>query len=169
LARAMLFFFMFILAALNADCPEVAISKIPEMNGKELADLNGKEVRMRGFLYTDSRQRLVLDTSPNLKSCCVGSEKNIERQVVVKDLLGRTDSGSPVLIQGTFLIQPEFGDSGKMIQYAVLSRSQLVVESPWSGIAAFVGILGVFPAFFIARKFFLGRGRRLDCGLYFLV
>lgn len=52
-----------------------------------IRDLNeglaDKQVEIRGFLYRTADHQLVLAGEPNLKSCCVGSEKNQAKQLFI--------------------------------------------------------------------------------------
>lgn len=131
---------VFVLPVLSSDVQEVFLAKISELNEQNVAALEGKTVKIRGFLYTDSRGRLILDASPNLKSCCRGTSSKIKQQVVIDGFVNPPDNRAPVLLQGSFSIQPTFSPENELIQYAILSEPEMINEFLFREVAILIAI-----------------------------
>lgn len=63
-------------------------------------DLDGQEIEIKGFLYQREDGLRVLANEPGLKSCCVGSLKFREKQLLIAGDLDAPNSHFPVTLQG---------------------------------------------------------------------
>ncbi len=137
-----------VLSDLSSDVQEVFLTEISELNEQDFAGLFGKTVKIRGFLYADSRGRLILDASPNLKSCCRGVSSKIKQQVVIDGYFDSPDHRTPVLLQGTFSVQPAFSADSELIQYAILSDPEMIDESSFREVVILIAIVAMAVVFY---------------------
>lgn len=96
---------------------------------RQMAIYNHHEVQIRGFLYRDLDNRLVLASEPNLKSCCVGSMQKIAQQVIVEGEFPEPPSSSKAAtLQGTFIVDPQWNANGKLVQIYRLERAIILPD-----------------------------------------
>ena len=81
----MLYFKFFLLfSILCVDLKAFPILTVDELSQDAIKDeFIGKEIQLRGFIYPFG-DAYVLDSQPNLKSCCIGPSKR--PQILVKNL-----------------------------------------------------------------------------------
>lgn len=68
----------------------------------------GKEISLRGFLYRSDDGNWILSQEPNLRSCCVGSAKKINSQVVLEGDINEVYLQKAVTIKGIWSKEPRF-------------------------------------------------------------
>lgn len=106
---------------------------IQELDPQKAKELNNSQVEVRGFLYSNQNV-LILADEPNLKSCCVGSAKNKNRQIQIKDFQEEYPSHQVVTVQGLLTY-----DEGKWI----LSNTSMILNTnfTWVWLTAFVVLI----------------------------
>lgn len=63
---------------------------------------DGKEISIRGFLYQNQEGRWVLAKEPNLKTCCLSSQSNLERQLFLESSFSADKINSIITLKGIF-------------------------------------------------------------------
>lgn len=96
---------------------------------------------IRGFIYKSKDGQWIIDERPNLKSCCIGAEENVKRQVFLDDEIAGLDHNIMVHFKGTLTISPEYLD-GQMISYYHIRHAELI-DNPfaWGSLAIVVGVV----------------------------
>lgn len=79
-------------------------------------------MEIRGFLYQTKQGAWVLSKEPNLPSCCVGSEKKIEQQIVLEGDFSQIPSYKALTFKGELIEEPKWDGEGKKIQHWVLKN-----------------------------------------------
>jgi len=119
---------------------------------EKLAPYHGHYVRIRGFLYKGENGQSILDGTPNLKSCCVGSEKMVTQQI----FLSQTPNGPPsehvVLLEGLFSVDPQRDFQGNITQLYHLQNATIIEGVGTSRWGLFVGVMGLCAVIFFLRK-----------------
>ena len=81
-----------------------------ELSFEALADAAyPREVTLRGFLYRTQAGDLVLAAEPNLKSCCVGAQHKVKKQIFVEGHIENPIAGQVYVLQGIFTVDPITG------------------------------------------------------------
>lgn len=89
-----------------------------------------QDLMIRGFLYRTKEGQLVLAAEPDLKSCCVASQKNINRQVILANSdIAFSNNGRAQEIQGFFAIEPLKDESGYLKELFVLHDARMMERS----------------------------------------
>ncbi|NGX58803.1 MAG: hypothetical protein K940chlam3_01711 [Chlamydiae bacterium] len=125
--KLLCFLYFFCCSCLYAFEHDLTVSQIGHMNEQELSDLSGAMIKLRGFLYETEDGRLIASAEPDLKSCCVGTERKIRNQVVIVGAVSPSNHTLPVVVQGVFQFEPKIHE-GKLIQYASLLNAEIVEE-----------------------------------------
>jgi hypothetical protein len=64
-------------------------------------------IRIKGFLYTNQQAFQILAAEPDLKTCCVGSASNRNRQILLKDAVFPAETSTSVVeVEGLLRIDP---------------------------------------------------------------
>src|ERR1700733_9655609 len=123
--------------------------KTSEISFQELVDsktqYNGSEVIVRGFVYETSEGVVVLANEPNLKSCCIGSLANLQRQIVLSGFKPPEKNNRVIAMQGKLYSEREFGyrmEDAAMYQEAALPMKTL----------RFLLIVAILAGVFILRN-----------------
>lgn len=95
--RNLFFFFSIFISNLQGDEPLFAA--FPELH-QHFENFHQKQIRIRGFLYRAEDGRLILAEHPNLKSCCVASQKNLKSQLIVTGNVSPPTYGQAVFLEG---------------------------------------------------------------------
>lgn len=152
-----IFIFLFLQCALSAMPAPLSFETLSQIeNQKSIADVekkigsfHGQEVEIRGFLYQNNKGSWVLASEPNLRTCCVGSQANLHRQIFIKGEFAKPPfTTRAVAVQGRFHISPEINEKGELIQLFALNNPSIASNdmSPWLVAFLFVtggGILGL--------------------------
>lgn len=109
-------------------------------------------VQIRGFLYTSQQlNTMILAAQPDLKSCCVGTESKIEKQIIIKGI-EPFSTLQALTLEGVLTLNPSYNDVGKVTHLFVLEKSRLVDSHSnhlnWI-LIVFLLVLGVFLLQFI--------------------
>lgn len=107
--------------------------------GEKWAD---QKIEIRGFLYRMEEGQLILAAEPNLKSCCVGTAKNRNKQITIKsdDLVPRS---TVVELQGTLIMRDG---------YFLLDNASEKKKPPTNYLTVFLGGLGILGGTLYLRK-----------------
>ncbi|HEV8052160.1 MAG TPA: hypothetical protein VGP47_06680 [Parachlamydiaceae bacterium] len=66
---------------------------------------NGQLITIRGFLYKSPESKVILAAEPDLKSCCVGSTSQRQRQLLVTgDIDHAMNASTAVTLQGNLIV-----------------------------------------------------------------
>lgn len=71
-------------------------------NLKDAANLDGQLITIRGFLYESSESQMILAAEPNLKTCCVGSTSQQQRQLLVTGDINLVNSA--ITLKGNLVV-----------------------------------------------------------------
>lgn len=63
---------------------------------------DGQKVKIRGFLYQTKEGKSVLAAEPNLKTCCVGSQANIHKQIYLDRNFDSRNSA--ITVEGVLMV-----------------------------------------------------------------
>ncbi|NGX41747.1 MAG: hypothetical protein K940chlam7_00019 [Chlamydiae bacterium] len=85
-------------------------------------------VTIRGFLYQTQGGDWVLAEEPNLKTCCVGSAKKIDRQIFVSGEFGNPERVLAVTLQGRFDAKPTMDSKGNIKKLYHITEAKLIDE-----------------------------------------
>jgi hypothetical protein len=120
----------------------------------DLSSYNNQEVQVRGFLYKTNDERLIIASTPDLKSCCIGSESKLSQQIFVKGSWDNIPNNQAVTLQGHFLVEPLKDLNGGFKQLYTLNRGKIVSEGTSLPMASFA-LAGIgFGSAIIALYFF---------------
>ncbi len=103
-------FLLFIFYVLPA-CAEVKLTLDNLAEGP-----HQQTVTVRGFLYQTSSGNWVLASDPGLKSCCIGAQNRVERQIFIEGNVGSPTPGRVYTLEGQFLIKPVKDSTGQLQQ-----------------------------------------------------
>lgn len=121
-----------------------------------LMTYQGERVQLRGFWYPDEG---ILASETNLKSCCVKSENNVLKRVLVKGEIGPISPQRAHTLEGTFKIDPIFNEKGSLIQFYVLENAN-VVERPNHHFAGYLSGLSLIIGCFLLFRFYRRKVRK---------
>lgn len=97
----------------------------------DLAVYHQREIKIRGFIYQADNGRVILAEAPDLKSCCVGAQHKVARQLVVTGIEGQaTQSTRALVLQGILLREPKEDATGNLVQLYRLDHAKIVSEGP---------------------------------------
>lgn len=115
-------------------------------DAKAIEQADGSSVRMRGFLYHKDDGTWILAAQPDVRSCCVGSKENAQRQVIVQGNILKDNYLSVVALEGTFKSHPNF--------YVLSDASFIDSSHTQKPIATFIviGLVGVCLSLWYYRK-----------------
>jgi hypothetical protein len=118
-----------------------------------LGSFDQQQVNIRGFLYPAQNEKWILASEPDLKSCCVGSETKIMKQIYVVGNIPKETSNFVVALQGQFHINPEKNAEGKVVSLYQLTQALIAPEkaSEWPFMTLVILGCCVF-AFFLMKK-----------------
>ncbi len=107
-----------------------------------------RTIEIKGFCYRDSNGYWIIDERPNLRSCCVGTESNIKRQVVVDDEIAGLDNNILVHLKGTISVRPEYKE-GKLVSYYHIAQTELI-DNPfaWGSLIVVIGVVALIAFIF---------------------
>jgi hypothetical protein len=101
----------------------IAIDQLPQ----DLMKYHNQKVCIRGFLYRTPEGITYLAAEPDLKTCCVGSQAKISRQIMLVDHeIAFVNDGRVKEIQGRFEVQPLKDDNGQWKRLFVLLDARLI-------------------------------------------
>lgn len=123
---------------------------------KEIMHFHNSEVHIRGFLFRSTEGELLLASEPNLKSCCVGSQEKITRQLVIAGNLELPKGFSKaVSLEGRFRVDP-IKDKGRWQRIYILENAHYITENrgeqPGLLYALGAGLLAIGPLLFFCRR-----------------
>ena len=100
-----------------------AIIKIGQ---QELTPDAHDQVTIRGFLYRSQDGKWILAQEPALKSCCIGSKKNVMEQVYINGFEPEITSKNVSEVQGKLIVDPQYDQDGILIQYYTLENGKIL-------------------------------------------
>jgi hypothetical protein len=120
----------------------------------DLALYHQQEIKIRGFLYQTDDARWILASTPDLKSCCVGSHSKIAHQIVVSGDFDHLSTSQAVTLQGKFVREPLEDAHGNLKQLYRFDHARIVSgTSKWPGYSVILaGIVSAAFAFHLFRK-----------------
>lgn len=95
---------------------------------KKLENWQDKKLRIRGFVYKNQQDQLVLSSEPGLKSCCQGSRKKMLSQIYMNGEASKVKSiepGKSYLVEGLLKLEPGFEEQGRIF---VLNEAKIIPE-----------------------------------------
>jgi hypothetical protein len=92
----------------------------PHFGQQEILPDNNGLVTLRGFLYKTTNGSWVLSQEPNLKSCCVGAQSKVMKQIYLFGELPDVASSAVAEVTGRFKVEPHYSDKGTLTQYYTL-------------------------------------------------
>lgn len=98
-----LYLFSILLLSFGLNAEQFHEIAFADLASEKILSYENQRVRMRGFLYRASDDRLILASQPDLKSCCVGKQKE---HVIVEGHL--EPQRNAVLVEGIFVIEGNF-------------------------------------------------------------
>lgn len=119
------------------------------MTFDELQNLTGPSIiELKGFCYKDSEGHWIIDERPNLKSCCIRTDDNIKRQVILDDEIAGLDNNIMVHLKGTVSVKPEFKE-GKLVSYYHMGQLELI-DNPfaWGSLIVVIGVISLIAFVF---------------------
>lgn len=117
-----------------------------ELSFEALADAAyPREVTLRGFLYRTQAGDLVLAAEPNLKSCCVGAQHQVKRQIIVEGNMDDPKAGQVYVLQGILTVDPI--TSSYLLRESYQIQSQVDITRYATYISLMVLIIGLCLAY----------------------
>ena len=110
-----------------------------------------QHVYVRGFSYPYSSGQGILASSPNLKSCCIGSHATIFQQIAVKGNGVLPQTQHAITLEGIFKINPLYNAEGQLVQLYVLEEGR---EVPSSSVPLFSVVLVFILGLVLILSFF---------------
>lgn len=110
--RAMIIFLFFFLSNL------IHGTEYTKFNFNNLADLDKQDqlsVEMRGFIYSAEDGRKIFSPTPNLKTCCVGSQAKIADQIVIGSYHVLPDTTKAITLRGNLSVVPTYNEKKQLI------------------------------------------------------
>jgi len=114
---------------------------------------NHQHVEIRGFIYQTDEGCWILSSEPNLRTCCVGSQKKVTQQIVINGELGNPSSSSALTVHGKFIKDPIWDEAGDLKQLYRLEEASIAPkkEWPWAAILMLCPTL-IFTVLFLRRR-----------------
>jgi len=111
----------------------------------ELLELDGHQVQIRGFIYQLSQGEWILATTPNLKSCCLGTDSQAGNQIYVSWDSSPETTSSVILAQGRFKIDSKTASSHPyFLENAIIVHQE---HSSWIYLVLAAAIIGLGVVF----------------------
>lgn len=99
-------YFLFFLHILLHASP-LTISLEQPISPERAESYHEKFVTVRGFLYQQDANNVILSHQPNLKSCCVGSTTLSDRQLIINEPISFSNSLTVNTLQGIFYVDQQ--------------------------------------------------------------
>jgi hypothetical protein len=116
---------------------------------------NDQTIEIRGFIYQSEEGKWILAAEPSLKSCCVGVERLLTKQIFLKGTIEKLPSHEALTLQGKFWIQPIVDEQGVLKELYHLQVDKPIIKkiglSFWM-ILACIGFIFAIFCFCIKRK-----------------
>jgi hypothetical protein len=110
-----------------------------------------QEDLVRGFVYKKEDGSWILAEEPNLKSCCIGSEKNLDKQIALKGDFSNVLPHRAVTVSGKLKEEPLWNDAGQKVQHWVLVDGK-IKETPFSYSSLFLALFACGIAILLLRQ-----------------
>ncbi len=92
---------------------------------RELKSYHGKDISIRGFVFESPGGDWVLADKPGLKSCCIGSEKEVFSQVYLECQKEPTFHNQQVVVTGNFNVDVLENTEGKFVRIYTLQNAEV--------------------------------------------
>lgn len=102
----------------------------------QIQEFQNQSVQVKGFLYHSLEDQIILAARPNLKSCCIGKGAQWKEQIRVKGELGSFPQQGMATLEGIFIIDPRYDETGQLMQLYVLEQARIISQReserlPW--------------------------------------
>lgn len=141
---------------LDAEPIPVSFQMLKDLDSSKMdtASLVDQEITIRGFLYQDVNQKWILASEPNLKTCCVGSEKKVKQQIVLSGTFAKQLLGQAVTLNGIFTIEPQYTNEGSLtglyyLKNAIIEKNE---TKSWPLLTLTVVLFGLCVTW-VSRRF----------------
>lgn len=121
-----------------------------------MADLDRQDqlsVEMRGFIYSAEDGRKILSPTPNLKTCCVGSQAKIADQIVIGSYHTLPNTTKAITLRGKLSVVPTYNEKKQLISIYRIDHVKTVENT--TDLSLLIGLIIVTVLFYwlYSRKF----------------
>ncbi len=96
-----------------------------EILPQELGDYNKEKVSIQGYVFKSPGGEWILASRPDIKSCCIGSEREVFNQVYLECKTDPTFHNQQVKAEGNFNVEVLENGDGKLVRVYSLKDAKV--------------------------------------------